>query len=104
PEISPALLKESRVFCMLPWTHMNVAVNGDVRPCCMTHSDHPIGDARRQSLQEIWNSPEQRRLRRSMLEGKQSPGCVSCYELEGSSPDSYRLWANRRFAEHFAKV
>ncbi len=90
---------DSKVFCVLPWVHMNVATDGGVFPCCVAAGD-PVGSVRRATLQEIWNSPGMRHLRRRMLRGKPSPQCVRCYEYERAGVRSNRLDANRRLARH----
>jgi organic radical activating enzyme len=96
-------LRESRVFCMLPWTHLSVAPGGKALPCCAYSNKRPVGDTRLNSLEEIWNSPDMRRLRLDMLAGKESPGCEHCYALEGSV-GTYRQFANRTFARHYPRV
>lgn len=93
PEASP-------VFCILPWVHMNVWPDGKVYPCCMADNSRPVGDLRRSSLAEAWNSEPMRRLRRNMLEGRPSPECSKCYELDKSGCSSLRRRANRDFARH----
>jgi len=82
-------LENSKVFCILPWIHMHVSSNGDVQSCC-TAGDFPIGNLKASTLRRLWNSPALRGLRRNMLEGKRSPQCVNCYELEDSRFRSLR--------------
>jgi organic radical activating enzyme len=69
---------------------MHVASSGRVQPCCTTDEPSPLGDLKTSTLREIWNSPAMRGLRRNMLEGKPSPQCVKCYELEESGCRSIR--------------
>ncbi len=46
--------------------------NGDVYPCCQSYmlDGAPIGRVGEQSLEQIWNSPEMRRMRRLHLAGR----------------------------------
>jgi len=46
--------------------------NGDVYPCCQSYmlDGAPIGRIGEQSLKQIWNSPEMRRMRRLHLTGR----------------------------------
>jgi len=58
-----------RVQCGIPWETCVVRWNGIVVPCsnCFAigmDGEHVLGDARRQTLTEIWNGPALRRLRR----------------------------------------
>ena len=59
--------KDSKAFCMAPG-HMQI--NGNAYPCCMTHMNQPIGNARKSKLYDIWNNEKMRKLRLDMLEGK----------------------------------
>jgi radical SAM protein with 4Fe4S-binding SPASM domain len=51
---------------------MYVKQDGSVYPCCQSYNldGAPVGDLREQSLQEIFNSDEMRRLRRMHAEGR----------------------------------
>ncbi len=95
-------LKRSKVFCLLPWTHLSVAPNGTVLPCCV--SPARMGHTRESSLEAIWNSPKMRALRQDMLAGRQNSACRRCYDDEASGMSSYRQWANKEFAHHWGNV
>jgi len=60
----PGAPTESKVFCVVPWTHMYLQQDGSVFPCCNADPTLPIGELRRSALREIWNGPEYRALRR----------------------------------------
>lgn len=90
-------LEESKIFCMLPWSHIHTWPNGNVYPCCMTPMDQEIGNFQNSSLKELWNSDGMKELRRNMLNKKKSKSCERCYELEDSGSHSLRNYANKRF-------
>ena len=47
------LLNESKVFCMFPWTHMNVSPKGDIYPCCSNDYTVPFGNVKNSSLKAM---------------------------------------------------
>lgn len=53
--------------CYEPWVGMVVLADGRVVPCCNDYSArNPLGDLKTQSLREIWNGTEMRKLRRML--------------------------------------
>lgn len=96
--------KNSKEFCMLPWTHMHLWPAGAAYPCCMSDPDHPIGNTQTQTLQEIWNGEKMKQLRLNMLAGKKSIECRRCYELEENGMWTLRKSANENFKHHYKKV
>ena len=54
-------------LCREPWLGMVVLADGRVSPCCNDYSGHTIlGDLKTQSLKEVWNGLEMRKLRRML--------------------------------------
>jgi organic radical activating enzyme len=99
------LLHESKTFCIYPWIHLHAYPTGEVHPCC--HAEWkvpPVGNARANSLKEIWNSPAQRRLRVEMLNEIPSAACTRCYEQEASGFFSGRKSANKHHGHNIEKV
>lgn len=101
------LLKESKVFCMYPWVHLNVAPKGGVYPCCSVDYTDPsfcVGSVKENTLKEIFNNDRMKQIRKNMLEGKQNKECRFCYEHELSSPYSFRTYANEQFGKFFDDI
>ncbi len=75
--------------CGNPWTHVHVKSDGLVYPCCF--SDEVMGDLRKQSFDEIWNSEKYQDLRRSMKTGNYWASCrrASCNWVEGCHSSIY---------------
>lgn len=99
------LLTESKTFCIYPWIHLHAYPTGEAYPCC--HAEMKvgqIGNCREQSLQEIWNSPEQRRLRLDMLNETKNPACGRCYEQEEAGFFSGRKSANKHHGHHIREI
>lgn len=99
------LLKDSKTFCMYPWTHLHAYPTGEVHPCCHAEWKVPaLGSARESSLEEIWNSPAQRALRRDMLTETPNPACSRCYEQEAAGFFSGRKSSNKHFGHNIGRV
>lgn len=97
-------MSEDKVFCMMPWVHMHLWPAGYTYPCCMADPALPVGNTQDQSLQDIWNGEEMRKLRVNMLKGEKSPECRRCYELEENGMWTLRKSSNENFKHHQNKV
>ncbi len=67
--------------CYLLWRGpMYIHYDGTVFPCCYVFPEHPIGNIKRNSLKEIWNSEKMMRLREAHLKGdlREYPECLNC--------------------------
>jgi radical SAM protein with 4Fe4S-binding SPASM domain len=99
------LLKESKRFCMYPWIHIHAYPTGEVFPCCQSEmKDGPIGNAKNNTLAEIWNSPKQRKIRLDMLSETPNSACSRCYEQESAGFVSGRQSANKHHGHHINKI
>ena len=97
-------ITDNKTFCMMPWVHMHLWPAGYTYPCCMSDPDLPIGNTQKQSLQDIWNGEEMRKIRMNMLQDKTSPECRRCYELEENGMWTLRKSSNENFKHHMDKV
>jgi radical SAM protein with 4Fe4S-binding SPASM domain len=95
---------DTKTFCMMPWVHMHLWPAGYTYPCCMADPNLPVGNTQEQSLQDIWNGHEMRKLRLNMLQDKKSPECRRCYELEENGMWTLRKSSNENFKHHIDKV
>lgn len=99
------LLEESKTFCMYPWIHLHAYPTGEVHPCCHAEwKTPPVGNARTNTLEEIWNSPLQKKLRIDMLSEHCNPACDRCYEQEKSGFFSGRKSANKHFGHQIHRI
>ena len=97
-------LYNSKVFCMMPWVHTHIWPNGNAFPCCMSDSDIEYGNLNDNSLEEIWNSEKYKKLRKNMLNEKESPECTRCYEMEKSNIWTLRKNTNKYYIGHWDRV
>ena len=99
------LLKDSKTFCIYPWIHLHAYPTGEAYPCCHAEmGPGKIGNCRSNTLAEIWNSPEQKKLRVDMLSETPNPACGRCYEQEESGFFSGRKSANKHHGHHVDRV
>ena len=71
-------------LCRRPWTVMYFTANGRALPCCIApfsqagYDNYTLGDATRQTLQEIWNSHAYREFRAALQSETPPKCCAGC--------------------------
>jgi radical SAM protein with 4Fe4S-binding SPASM domain len=71
-------------LCRRPWSLMYITANGRALPCCIApfamhgYENYTLGDATKQSLQEIWNGQAYRAFRGALLSDKPPATCANC--------------------------
>jgi sulfatase maturation enzyme AslB (radical SAM superfamily) len=73
---------------MHPFTGLATREDGAIQVCCRSH---PIGWIQEQSLEEIWNGDNMKRIRKQVLGGVRPPECEPCFSLEDQGVESLRL-------------
>jgi len=103
----------SASFCILPWVHLFADEQGIMRPCCMTLGDRKSAgrDAdgqpftvARANLDDAWNSPFMKELRRDMLAGRRPAVCVRCFDEEDLGMESHRQAVNETHRARIAEA
>lgn len=99
---------------MSPWTHTYLSPQSERRLCCASREpaqsftqyiDTAAGSGvySPQSLEEWWNGPHLRRVRRDMMEGRTPPECEVCnHKLLNT--DVYRDYFWHLFRHHYDKI
>jgi hypothetical protein len=90
-------VKASDTFCIMPWIHLHTTPEGVAAPCCIAESCNThvgMGNAHKQRLMDLVNSPNMNQLRLDMLDGKRNNECNKCYQHEDAGLTSYRLSVN----------
>jgi len=98
------LLTKSSTFCMYPWIHFHAYPNGSAYPCCMADMQFPIGDMKKNTIQEIWNQAPMKEIRRQMLNEQPVTACNRCYEQESTGFVSGRISANKHHGHLINRV
>jgi radical SAM protein with 4Fe4S-binding SPASM domain len=77
--------------CKFLWESVVITWDGRVVPCCFDYNATVVlGDLKKSSLAEIWNSPAYVELRRAELEGRNNnPLCANCADAPGHARDPH---------------
>jgi MoaA/NifB/PqqE/SkfB family radical SAM enzyme len=67
--------------CSDPWQYLYVELMGAVMPCCQW-GNH-IGNLHQDAVDELWNGPLYRGLRKGMASGDAHPWCRNCIRYTG---------------------
>ena len=67
-------------FCFAPWSMIFINADGDAMVCCTLASlyQNPVGNVKKQSLQEIWFGPKMNEFRKKIKAGEFSKDCKRC--------------------------
>ena len=71
-------------MCRRPWSLMYFTAHGRALPCCIApfsmhgYDSFTLGDAKTQTLREIWNGDAYRRFREELLSEKPPGACANC--------------------------
>ena len=82
PNINPP------TFCLHPFTGLATREDGAICACCRSH---PVGNIQEQTLEEIWNNDNMKRIRWQVLNNHRPPECEPCFSLEDQGVESLRL-------------
>jgi len=98
------LLKKSKTFCMYPWIHIHAFPSGEAYPCCHAEMKYPVGNCRKNTLEEIFYDEPMQKLRDDLLAEKPNPTCTRCYEQESVGFFSGRQSANKHHGHKIKKI
>lgn len=92
-------------ICAVPWMHLNFEPNGKVVPCCLTSThNYFAGDLKTESIIQIWNSDNMKKLRKQMINGEEPKICDTCFNKERVTGSSGRIYHNADFPEVLNKI
>ena len=103
-DIQKYRLTESKTFCMLPWVHMHAFPDGRAYPCCFGEYSHPVGDLRKNTMEEVWNQTPYQTIRQNMLNDKTCKECTKCYEQETNGFFSMRNDSSRNYGHLIEEI
>jgi organic radical activating enzyme len=78
-------------ICPLPWTHLEVDVNGGASPCCLYKGSVPNVKVYETRLKDIQQSEYMSNLRQQFRNGERPIGCQSCWQEEDAGKTSKRM-------------
>ena len=78
-------------ICPLPWTGLEVGVNGGAAPCCLYKGQVPNAKVYEIDLKAIQQSQYMEDLRTQFRNGKKPAGCDRCWAEESAGKTSKRI-------------
>jgi len=90
--------KSKDTFCPFPFTHLNMWMDGRVKPCCVAKDYIPGVNIFEDGLEKSYNSEGYKKLRVDMMNGKENKLCSGCYDSEKGGAYSYRNELNDRYS------
>ena len=88
-------LPPKSTYCPIPWNHLGIMTNGDIRMCCQMIYP-PFGRTKvnvkdGKKIDDVRNLPILKQVRKSMLEGKKHDLCKLCWDEEKFGGRSKRI-------------
>lgn len=77
--------------CPLPWTHLEIDVNGGASPCCLYKGSIENYKVYETDLKTIQNSQYMQNLREQFTKGERPKGCTNCWAEEDANKTSKRM-------------
>ena len=90
--------KSKDTFCPFPFTHLNMWMDGRLKPCCVANDYIPDVNIFKDGLEKSYNSEGYKKLRVDMMTGKENKLCSGCYDSEKGGAYSYRNELNDRYS------
>jgi len=88
-------------FCILPFVHLYSNTQGIVSPCCISEKFDSKTNLKNSSIDEVYNTPQFKKLRKDLLEGKRPSVCNRCWKLESKGISSFRNHWNEKFGYEY---
>ena len=77
--------------CPLPWTHLEIDVNGGASPCCLYKGNIPNVKVYETDLKTIQKNEYMEKLRQKFKNGERPLSCESCWQEEDAGKTSKRM-------------
>jgi radical SAM protein with 4Fe4S-binding SPASM domain len=88
-------------YCALPFVHIAVEGNGDIKGCCVSDTfvddDGELFNLNKHRLEDLLHTKDYQNFRRSFLENRQSSKCKTCWQKEAQGVSSLRQTFTHRF-------
>ena len=78
-------------ICPLPWTSLEIDVNGGASPCCLYKGNIPNVKVYETDLKTIQKTEYMEKLRQEFKDGKKPTNCQSCWQEEDAGKISKRI-------------
>lgn len=95
---NPETFYQHDKVCPLPWMHLNISNNGQIRPCCVYRGS--LDNINTASINSVFDN-QLNQLREQMLSGEIPSGCQYCWQTESTGQISNRTRALDTFSNLF---
>ena len=90
--------------CPLPWTSLEVGVNGSAAPCCLYKGQLPDVKVYKTDLKTIQHNEYMEDLRTQFKNGERPAGCDRCWSEEDACKDSKSINSIYKMKKKFKRV
>jgi molybdenum cofactor biosynthesis enzyme MoaA len=102
----------SDTFCVLPFMHAAVSPTGSFRVCCNSNpknnkiwkTENKEYKMFRDDINEVWNSPSYKKIRKEFIDGKRPETCQRCFREEDAGIRSPRIGYNEKWFKDDVQV
>lgn len=102
----------SETFCVLPFMHAAVSPTGSFRVCCNSNpknnkiwkTENKEYKMFRDDINEVWNSPDYKKIRKQFIDGERPETCQRCFREEDAGIRSPRIGYNEKWWKDDVKV
>ncbi len=102
--------KQSKTYCVVPWTQLAINSSGQYRVCCNALPEknlvrNKVGKTLliyKNSVSEAWESETYQKIRRQMLNSERPDMCMRCFREEDSGVESARQKLSKRWSSSHA--
>lgn len=99
------LVENSKHFCVLPWVHFHAWPDKRVMPCCVADSSMPVAEIKSdETILQMMNSEEYKKMRLAMLDDEPVEACKRCYDLELMGTWTMRQSHNKRRGKEYVDL
>ena len=91
-------------FCILPWIHSYIDIDGTVLACCVADPAHALGNLQSDNLDSVFEGKRYNRLRQDLINNVRHPACSYCYRYEDSGVESPRQFHNKEYSSIVTQI
>jgi radical SAM protein with 4Fe4S-binding SPASM domain len=95
------LFKQSQHFCSVPWNHVKVDANGQVKTCVRGRA--VLGNIKNQTITEILKNPVLQEIRETLYNDRLPENCVNCQTLENQTSAGRYQFLRNLYNSYFLK-
>lgn len=100
PGIFDKSVSIKNTLCLYPWIHLYVNPQGQIGTCCEFNENYALGHISTDSLNDIVNGSQLKKIRKQMLAGERPDSCSVCWTKEDNNIKSTRQQVNSEWSKY----